>query len=161
MSSLLRPIKEHARTGDPVWLFVAYRDGQYIGWSEAEDKDVREVLKISADDELPMVSVRRFNNPMAAEYRRKRGRRFRQIGKDLPPEVQDRIVLESVAHAVLADWKRVAVDGDEPTPYTPEAAITFFEQDPDFYELIVALSTKEEHHRTQAVKEDAEVLGEA
>lgn len=161
MSETLRLGQGPARIGAPVWLTITHRNGGYVVWAGADDDEYRDILEIGPDAELPRVCVNRLNTPARAEYVRKHLRKYAKVGQTVPPEIRDKVVRDSVAHETLVDWAGIALPSGEQPEYRPEAGIEAFKADPDFYEAILGAAMAEEYHRAEALKEDAETLGEA
>lgn len=161
MSKALRLGQGGSRTGKPVWLTITFRNGQYVTWAEQDEEEYREIFEIPADEVLPRICVNRLNTTARAEYVRKHLRKYSKVGKTVPPEIRERVVRDSIAHEMLVDWENIAVDDGEPTAYSPDMGIEAFKKDEDFYEAVLAAGMDEEYHRSEAVKQDADVLGEA
>lgn len=143
-----------------VWLNIVSHNGQYITWGDADDGEVREMLDIPADKPLPGIKVRRSGHPARNAYLRDAMRKYRRLGT-IPTELEEKLDRESVAHAVLLDWRGIAGTDGEVVGYTPEIGSEAFKADPDFYQAVVVASTREENFRAQAIKEDATSLGES
>ena len=50
------------QTDEPIWLFVQLIDGRYVLWTEADDEEYRDMLRIDQDDELAAIRIRRWGN---------------------------------------------------------------------------------------------------
>jgi hypothetical protein len=148
------------RVGEGVWLFITFRNGQYLTWSEAEDEEFRELMEIDPEKILPQIKINRFNHPNRSAYVRKALQKYRRVG-NIPPELEQKIIRESVAHATLEDWKHIAQKDGTIADYSPEQGMQAFKEDPDFYEAVVQAGLNEEYHRATSLAEDAESLGEA
>lgn len=148
------------RKSEGTWLYIVFRNNQYLTWSEAENEEFRSLMEIDPDAKLPQIKVRRFHDPARSAFARKALQKYRRVG-NIPPEVEQKIVRESVAHAVLEDWDLIALKDGTVDKYTPELGIQAFKEDEDFYDAVVSAGLNEDHHRATSLKEDADVLGKA
>jgi|GEM_PF-6043136 len=151
-----------ARTEEPARLTITHRNGQYVYWAEDEDEEFREILEIASDTVLPWIQVTRLNTPSRNEYVRKHLRKYAKVGAtNVPPEIREKVVRDSVAHCTLQDWGHIALPSGEIVEYSPEAGVEAFKADPDFYEAVMGAAANEDYHREKGLKEEAEALGEA
>lgn len=148
------------RVGEAVWLFIVFRDGQYLTWSEVENAEFRELMEIDPELTLPQIRIKRFHHPDRNAFVRKALQKYRRVGK-LPPEVEQKVVRESVAYETLVDWRHIAFMDGTIEDYTPEAGTNAFKEDPDFYETVVSAGLNEEYHRATSLQENVDLLGEA
>ena len=146
------------RTDEGVWLCIHPHAGDYVTWRDEEDAEHREIFGIPEGKPLPRICVRRWLNPEHRAYQRKSFAKYRRLG-DLPPDLEDRLNREAVAHTILTDWERIATPGGDSGAYTPELGIEAMKGDPIFQDAVVAASTKEQNFRAAAIAKDAEDLG--
>ena len=147
------------RAGQAVWLFIIFRNGQYLTWSEAEDDEFRELMEIDPEKTLPMIQINRFNHPSRNSFVRKALQKYRRVG-NIPPELEQKIIRESVANCTLGDWKHIAHKDGSIEEYSPDQGTQAFKEDPDFYEAVVQAGLNEDYHRATNLNEEAGVLGE-
>jgi len=148
------------RSGEGIWLYIVFRNGQYLTWSGAEDSEFRELMEIETDRRLPRIKIKRFHHPSRNGYVRKALQKYRRVG-NIPPELEQKIIRESVANCTLEDWELIAMKDGTMEAYSPEAGMAAFKEDPDFYEAVVSAGLNEEYHRAISLKEDGEALGES
>lgn len=80
------------------------------------------------------VKVARAGNPRhekAAQRLMKPYLKSRRFGKDLPPEVQDRIETDLILDTILIDWRGMPGEGGQEAPYSKELAAVLL-RDPEF-----------------------------
>lgn len=146
---------------DGVWVNVSWGEATgYVWWLDHEPA-------LSEDGEAEArLHVARANNQDSKEHARKTARKYRDLrrrrGGSLPDEMEQKLVREQYAHTVLLDWEGIALDeSGEAQPYSPEAGLEAFQEDEDFFELVLDIATTNEAFRAEAVAEEAEELGNA
>ena len=101
--------QEGERTDEGAWLFITFRDGKYITWSEADDGEIRELLSIAPKQKLPRIQVKRWDIPQRLAYVKKGLVKYRKIGNEIPQEAQEKVIRESAAEVILVDWELIAM----------------------------------------------------
>jgi hypothetical protein len=71
------------------------------------------------------IKVARWNNRRFAELKRQLERKYRaqQKGGVLPEKVAEQVIIETIAHAILVDWRGLEINGQPLPAYTPEEAV--------------------------------------
>lgn len=71
------------------------------------------------------IKVARWNNRRFNELKRQLERKYltqQKTGK-LPEDIAEKIIIETIAHAVLLDWRGIELNGAPLPAYTPEEGI--------------------------------------
>jgi len=68
---------------------------------------------------------------------------------------EDAVVMEGIARFILLDWRGLLDDDGVAIPYSPENALAFFTEYPDFYRLVVAHATDYEALHEAQIAADA------
>lgn len=98
------------------------------------------------------VRIRRSTHEIYRKELRKQYRRFKQLGDNMPPAVEDEIRQKAAAHALVTDWNV------EDLPCTPDNVYAQFAEMPDFYKWIEGEADQFENYRVVDVAEDADPL---
>ena len=153
--------QEGERTDEGAWLFITFRDGKYITWSEDDDEEIRDLLSIAPKQKMPRIKVKRWDIPQRLAFVKKGLVKYRKIGNEIPQEAQEKVIRESAAEVILADWELIAMKDGTMEAYTPEVGNRAFKESPGFYDAVVEAALNSEYHRAKTIQEDAEILGEA
>ena len=74
-------------------------------------------------------------------------------GGQIPDDVNDDIITESMAQTILLDWEGMFDQDNEAIPFSAEAARTSFKLYKDFLELVSQLSLNAANFRTETQEE--------
>jgi hypothetical protein len=100
------------------------------------------------------VSIRRATHEIYRKELRKQYRRFKQLGDNMPPAVEDEIKMKAAATALVTGWNI------EDQPCTPENVYQQFADNPDFYKWVEGEADQFENYRLHDVAEDADPLSD-
>ncbi len=71
------------------------------------------------------IRIARWNNRRFSELKRQLERKYRAQQKDnkLPEKIAEQVIVETMAHAILLDWRGLELNGQKLPAYTPEEGI--------------------------------------
>ena len=98
------------------------------------------------------VKIARFNNPEHRKVMDELRKPYRGLligGRDLPEDVTEEIILQSLSRAVLVDWEGFESEEGEPLPYSSQAAYDALAQYRDFRDMVSAVSMEVSHFREE------------
>lgn len=143
-----------------AWVnFCLFEGEKYIYWLEGEASPVPE------GEAFAQMRVARSGNQKAKQFREKATEQYQriidQLGK-LPMKLAEVVVRDMAAHTILLDWKNVYIgDSEEPTPFSPEAAVQLFDKDPEFLDFVLRTSNDRQLYRDRKIAKEAADLGNA
>lgn len=95
------------------------------------------------------IKVARMGNPRYRDCIKRKKAAYRQTGIEIPSDVLEQMVRETVAETILVDWEGITTDG-QPVPYSKETALTFCTDLQEFYNLVLSASDTMETFRAEA-----------
>lgn len=98
------------------------------------------------------VRIRRSTQPIYKKSLRREFRRYKQMGDQMPPEIELKIKMTAAANALVTGWN---IDD---LPCTESNVLKLFEDMPDFYYWVEAEADTFENYRLQDVEDDAAPL---
>jgi len=105
-----------------------------------------------------MVKVRRLNSTKSKEVRRKLEKPFSKQfrGQDIPDSIQEKLLNQQMAKAIVVDWEGVPDPDDETgekmLPCTEENILRMVEDFPDFRDDILAASMERATFQAEDLK---------
>ena len=100
------------------------------------------------------VCIRRSTHEIYRKELRKQYRRFRQLGDNMPPHIEDEIKMKAASIALVTGWN---IDD---LPCVPDNVYAQFAQNPDFYKWVEGEADQFENYRLHDVGEDADPLSD-
>ena len=75
--------------------------------------------------------------------------------KETPQEVYDSILIQQIAHGIIADWEGVTDEDDKEIPYTPQVAAEVIsgEEMKDFRLEVLNLSMAKDEYRAEIIEQ--------
>lgn len=101
------------------------------------------------------VRIRRSTQPDVKKALRREYKRFKQLGDQMPPEIELEIRMKATAATVVTEWNI------EDVPCTESNILDLFRKMPDFYHWVEAEADTFENYRLQDVEEDAAPLSDS
>lgn len=95
--------------------------------------------------------VARINNPEYLEKLRKLSQPYMsdiQAGR-FPDADMEALVMEAAAETILVDWRGMQDDEDKDVEYSPEQALAYLREYPDFYNFVMRIANSAEMYRKQ------------
>lgn len=104
------------------------------------------------------VKLRRLSSKKAMAVRQRLNRRYRSSAKNgvLPAEIQDKIILSTLAEGCFVDWKGIYARDGKPIEFSPEAAYELLSKLPNFRNAVYTVCDQLDFWRTE---EQTEVVG--
>lgn len=100
--------------------------------------------------------IARQNNPAYREYIAQLIRPYREEveAKNLADDVWVELINKAMSKTILVGWDGIKDDNGNEIQYTPEKALDFLSQMPDFREVVSAFSTNMENYRVSELEKD-------
>ncbi len=103
------------------------------------------------------VQIRRLNCTKSKDARRKLEKPYTKQfrNQDLPDDIQEMILNNQIAKAIVADWRGVPNPDSpsDPLPYSEENVLRMIKQFPDFRDDILAASMERATYQMEETKE--------
>lgn len=102
-----------------------------------------------------LFKIAKAGNPQHQDARKRIPREYEQKhGKDLTPELEEKMNAEIIAHGLLLDWQDVGVD--EPVPYTKQNAATVLREYPPLANFVVIKANDVSRFEREKIEEAVE-----
>lgn len=97
------------------------------------------------------VKLTRLNTKAAKEVRRREEKPYARL-REIPEDIQEKVLTRIMAQAVIKEWKGVLDEKGKPIPCTAEAVEALLNELPDFREDLIFAAAQRETFKAEEVE---------